>query len=413
MTDSSANPAVARLLARGVSMEHPASVVVGDEVDPARIAPGVRLGAGTRLFGKSLSIGPGCSLGDETPMTVRDCQLERGVALKGGYAEGAVFLAGATMGSGAHIRPGTLIEEEAGGAHTVGLKQTVLLPFVTLGSLINFCDILMAGGTSRKDHSEVGSSYIHFNFTPHQDKATASLVGDVPRGVMLDQPPIFLGGQGGLVGPSRIAFGAVIPAGTVYRGDAEAGGAIHYPDALPAGQARPYRTGVYKDIARVVRNNLAYIGNLKALRAWYRQARQPFLTRDGFGAACLEGALVQIESMLNERIKRLGGVIDKLPGSVEALASGRHGDRAAEVSRQKAWIAAWPEVEAACTADAGDAGDSPDARTALDALAAAEADDYLAAVKRLPAEAKDAGARWLQGIVDATATLAESKGTQG
>jgi bifunctional UDP-N-acetylglucosamine pyrophosphorylase/glucosamine-1-phosphate N-acetyltransferase len=77
----------------------------------------------------------------------------------------------------------------------------------------------MAGGTSRKNHSEVGSSYIHFNYTPNQDKATASLIGDVPKGVMLNQNPIFLGGQGGLVGPCRIAYGTVIAAGSVYRKD--------------------------------------------------------------------------------------------------------------------------------------------------------------------------------------------------
>jgi UDP-N-acetylglucosamine/UDP-N-acetylgalactosamine diphosphorylase len=87
-------------------------------------------------------------------------------------------------------------------AHAVGLKQTILFPFVTLGSLINFCDCLMGGGTSRRNHSEVGSSFIHFNYTPRQDKATASLLGDVPRGVMLDQPPIFLGGREESSGPS-------------------------------------------------------------------------------------------------------------------------------------------------------------------------------------------------------------------
>jgi hypothetical protein len=43
---------------------------------------------------------------------------------------------------------------------------------------------------NRKDHSEVGSSYIHFNYTPNQDKASASLLGDVPRGVMLREPPM-------------------------------------------------------------------------------------------------------------------------------------------------------------------------------------------------------------------------------
>jgi len=171
---------------------------------------------GCRIIGSS--IGPGCEIGAEGAVVIENCQLGRGVKLKGGYFSGSVFLDGANMGGGAHVREGTILEEEASGAHAVGLKQTVLLPFVTLGSLINFCDILMAGGTSRKNHSEVGSSYIHFNFTPNQDKATASLVGDVSRGVLLNQNPIFLGGQGGLVGPARIAYGTVIAAGGIYTG---------------------------------------------------------------------------------------------------------------------------------------------------------------------------------------------------
>ena len=92
------------------------------------------------------------------------------------------------MGLGAQVRETCILEEEASGAHCAGIKQTILLPFVTLGSLINFCDCLMAGGTSRQNHSEVGSSYIHFNFTPDGDKTTPSLIGDVPRGVMLAEP---------------------------------------------------------------------------------------------------------------------------------------------------------------------------------------------------------------------------------
>ena len=152
-------------------------------------------------------------------MTIQDCQLGTGVKLKGGFAQDAVFLDGASMGSGAHVRGGTILEEEANGAHTVGLKQTILMPFVTLGSLINFCDVLLAGGTSRTNHSEVGSSYIHFNFTPDGDKTTASLFGDVPRGVLLDRHPIFLGGQGGAVGPVATGFGTVVGAGSILRDD--------------------------------------------------------------------------------------------------------------------------------------------------------------------------------------------------
>ncbi|MBK8259758.1 MAG: hypothetical protein IPK80_00205 [Nannocystis sp.] len=99
-------------------------------------------------------------------MTVRDAVLGEGARIDGGFAEGAVLLRGASAGADAHLRAGTLMEEESSTAHAVGLKHTILLAFVTLGSLINFCDALVAGGTSRRDHSEVGSGYIHFNYTP-------------------------------------------------------------------------------------------------------------------------------------------------------------------------------------------------------------------------------------------------------
>ena len=86
-------------------------------------------------------------LGAEGPVTIEDCYLGPQVELKGGYLRQSVFLEKASMGLGAHVREGCLLEEEASGAHCVGLKQTILLPFVTLGSLINFCDCLMTGGT--------------------------------------------------------------------------------------------------------------------------------------------------------------------------------------------------------------------------------------------------------------------------
>ena len=189
-TQPSANAVcVEALLMRGVVIPEPDQVTIGEEVPPERVAPGVVLHPGTRLAGDTLSIGPGCELGTEQPVTVKNCQLGHNVVLAGGYFKEAVFLDGSAMGSAAHVRPGTLLEEAASGAHAVGFKQTILLAHVTTGSLINFCDVLMSGGTGRKDHSEVGSSYVHFNFTPHGDKATPSLIGDVPTGYAMIRPP--------------------------------------------------------------------------------------------------------------------------------------------------------------------------------------------------------------------------------
>ena len=77
----------------------------------------------------------------------------------------------------------------------------------------------MYGGMSNNIHAEIGSSYIHFNFTPHSDKSTQSLLGDVIRGIFLKKKPIFLGGNGGLIGPSRVNYGFFVSAGSTIKGN--------------------------------------------------------------------------------------------------------------------------------------------------------------------------------------------------
>ena len=378
------------LLRRGVRIAAPASVEIGDEVDPGRIAAGVVIHAGCKIFGATTSLGPGCVLGREAPATVEDCQLGEKVELKGGYFGGAVFLDGAAMGSGAQVRPGTILEEGAEMAHTVGLKQTIFFPFVVGGSLINFCDALMSGGRSRKVHSEIGSSFIHFNYTPHGDKATASLLGDVPRGVMLDRDPIFLGGQGGLAGPVRIEFGTVQAAGLVSRKDVLQPNQLVVPEAPPPG-VKPYGTG-YRSVARVVRNCAIYIGNVAALQVWYDQVRRPLLERTPHGAACLAGAMKQLAAVRKERMKRLDDVVERIAKEDRATLS-------ADLCREHeklcgGWTAARERLAAA-----GDA-DCPEKAAFLAAWTAAQEESYLARVQALPAEAKAAGTAWLQKIVD-------------
>ena len=247
---------IGALLNKGVVIPAPYAVEIGDDVDLDRISgDGVVIHAGCKIYGASTLILQGTKLGYEGPVTVENCQVGSDVHLKGGFFKKAVFLTGASAGYGAHIREGTIFEEEASVAHTVGLKQTILFPFVTLGSLINFCDCLMAGGTDRNNHSEVGSSFIHFNYTPNQDKATSSLIGDVPGGVMLNRPPIFLGGQGGLVGPCRLAYGIVAAAGTINRKDELRTGRLIFGGAAKGGNI-PFTPGVYRSEKRIVINNI-------------------------------------------------------------------------------------------------------------------------------------------------------------
>ncbi len=400
---------ITALLDKGVSIPCPSAVVIGDEVRTERIsAKGTVLYPGCRLAGAKTLIGPGAKIGFESPVTLVDCRLGPDVELKGGFFTGSVFLARSSMGSGAQVRECCLIEEEASGAHTVGLKQTILFPFVTLGSLINFCDCLMAGGTSRKDHSEVGSSYIHFNYTPNQDKATASLIGDVPRGVMLRQAPIFLGGQGGLVGPVRLGYGTLIAAGTVWENDCPQGGMLLKGSALLS--ERPLHAGLYREVRRKVCNNLLYIGNLAALRQWYVHVRKPFLkTQEGGGALC-EGALEVLDAALEERISRLRALAAKMEDSIP-IAEKVLQDRTKEthLKHKRELLQNWPEAEKRLSGLADDSiGQDGRVRfmNRIDERLSKGAGDYIDFIRALDRESADAGSAWLQSVVDAVVSRA-------
>ena len=387
------------LQARGVTFLAPETSYVADDVDPDRIASGATIYPGCRLSGAELSVGPGCVVGAEAPATVTNCQLGAKVHLAGGFFERATFLDGFKAGSGAHVRPGCLFEEESSIAHTVGVKQTVFFPWVASGSLINFCDCLMAGGTSRKNHSEIGSSYIHFNFTPHQDKATASLIGDVPRGVLLNQPPIFLGGQGGLVGPSVIEYGTVIPAGQIWRGDVTEPGRLVAKPAFRSTINTAYDARQYPSVKRVLRNNLLYIGNILALDLWYRAVRAKFMLSDASGAACHAGALLRLAEILEERLLRL----DELARKVEAsLALGQ--PRAVD-EEHTAFVGRWPELKATLAAmiSAREAAAAPDSVLAI--IEAWPKKDYLKTVQAVPSDSAAALTRWLAACPAATLAL--------
>jgi UDP-N-acetylglucosamine/UDP-N-acetylgalactosamine diphosphorylase len=321
------------------------------------------------------------------------------VTLAGGFFSGATFLDGVTFGSSGHVRPGTLLEEQASCAHSVGLKQTLLMPFVVTGSLVNFCDCLMAGGTCRKNHSEVGSSYVHFNFTPHGDKATASLIGDVPRGVLLNEAPIFLGGQGGLVGPARIAYGTVIAAGTVWRRDISEPGQLGMAGGGHASRSIQYDPTKFADMNRVVANNMRYIGNLHALLLWYRHVRAPFFGVEPTRRLVFDGAVRQLNAMLSERLKRL----DELVAKLREANSGRSPTEQPEFNR--GITAKWPAIVETLRGKIG-----MDHATALRDRFLQGLDSfggtagYVAFIQRLPPVAKASATGWLQAEVDAITT---------
>ena len=388
-----------QLIQKGVDIPNPLTLDLGDEVEVDQISGnGVKIYPGCRIYGKQTVISAGSRIGYEAPVTIDNCQLGPKVELKGGYFNASVFLEKANMGSGAQVREGCILEEEANGAHCVGIKQTILFPFVTLGSLINFCDCLMAGGTSRKDHSEVGSSYIHFNFTPDGDKATASLIGDVPRGVMLNQPAIFLGGQGGIVGPLRMAYGNVVAANSVLRNDVVEDNKLIVGRAH-LGKAINFRPRAYPNIRRIVENNIIYLANLMALEEWYLHVRRPFFEAPEFGRFIFSGLLDKLALAKKERIKRFQVLAEKARISAERDAESRP-----EPSGRKEFSERFAEIEALFAGGMVDDAVERyrgDFLSAFDKAGGESGADYIAVIQGLSADVSGKGTVWLQSVVDA------------
>ncbi|NNG00735.1 MAG: hypothetical protein HKM93_15220 [Desulfobacteraceae bacterium] len=392
-----------KISGNGVRLTKPEAIEIGDDVDLDSIqGSDITIYGGSRIYGSRTSIHSGAVLGYEAPVTIENCYIGPGVQLKGGFYKDSVFLKGASSGSGAQVREGTIFEEEASVAHTVGLKQTILFPYVTLGSLVNFCDCFMAGGTSRKDHSEVGSSYIHFNYTPNQDKATASLIGDVPRGVMLDHRPIFLGGQGGLVGPCRMEYGTVVAAGSIWRKDQLKPDLLVFEGAGKGGKM-PFTPGLYRSINRTIKNNIYYIANLLALRQWYIHVRGLFVS-DDFPKALHHGLVRVLDMNIDERISRLGEFCAKMPESIriyEDLLKEKASNKL--INQKKEVVAHWDEVKTSLITGKTSQGHHKNKDLFLEKLngrIAASGKDYLSTIQQLPSGDKIIGSHWLKSIVD-------------
>jgi UDP-N-acetylglucosamine/UDP-N-acetylgalactosamine diphosphorylase len=233
----------------------------------------------------------------------------------------------------------------------------------------------MSGGTSRRDHSEVGSSYIHFNYTPNQDKATASLIGDVPNGVMLNQRPIFLGGQGGLVGPCRLAFGTVVAAGSIYRKDELRPGRLIFEGLMKSGNIA-FTSSMFRSLKRIMANNIIYIANLIALMQWYLHVRSKFIS-DNFPDVLFEGLKEKLNMAIDERIRKLKDFCKNQPDFVGI-----------EESFNKMRL------------NEGDGSLRDTFLKHIDSGIQKSGVNYISVIKGLENKSSELGTKWLQGIVD-------------
>jgi hypothetical protein len=313
------------LEAQGVIVLDRRQVYLDEAVNLGRIRAGAILYPGTRLVGSRTFIGAGAKIGREGPAVLENAIIGENAEVASGYLNDSVMLRDARVGSGAHIRVGTLLEEEASTGHAVGLKHTVLMSFVTFGSLINFCDALVSGGRSRREHTEVGSGFIHFNYTPRGrtgDKATPSLIGDVPCGVFLRQPRIFLGGLSGIVGPQKVGFGSLTVAGQVLRREVP-------PNRIVGDVAHAIdeeSQGLNQFPARILKLNLQYIGQLAALQAWYhdvRLARIPQSAEYNDLRIVTQSAHDLLSISIDERVQRLRQFLDERGLAMPGLPTSR------------------------------------------------------------------------------------------
>ena len=196
----------------------------------------------------------------------------------------------------------------------------------------------------------------------------------------------------------------MIPAGLVWRGDATAENQLLAPEQKPAGRSGAFQAGAYKSIARIVRNNLLYIGNLRALEQWYRHARRPLMNRDAWSLACYEGALARLRECLEERIKRLGELAAKLPRSVE-LARQSGSGAASWIAEQEKFARQWPALEAALKHMPADDVGAVERSNVVGALLQKADGSFVEAVRALPAGVRRDATAWLQQIVEQTVAL--------
>jgi bifunctional UDP-N-acetylglucosamine pyrophosphorylase / glucosamine-1-phosphate N-acetyltransferase len=303
---------LAALSEKGVTVWGPERVYVGEDVCLDRVCAGATL-LNAHITGKSSFIGAGAQIGTSGLARIHDAQIGSHAILGAGSYESCVLLASAKARGFADVRPGTILEEEAEIAHNVGLKNTVLTVAVVAGSSINFCDVLLTGGSSRRDHSEIGSGAVHFNFDPRGDKF-GSLMGNA-TGCLLRSRRIFVGGNSGIVAPVHLDFGAVVAAGSMVRKDVGEN-QLSFGDS--AGRGGDYDLERYYDLGKKFTVTAKLIGELCALRAWYRHVRLPF-------AASEEGPLylaaaAELARHVKHRCEQLAKVIEKLERSVSLPA---------------------------------------------------------------------------------------------
>jgi len=343
------------------------NIFVGEDVDLNRIEAKVELYPGCRLTGRKTLIQEGARIGLKGPCILHNMVIGKGAVLGSGSFEESVLLNYVKLGTSIRVRETCLMEEKAECSFSTDVKQTVLLANTVLGSEINFCDIFMAGGTSRADHSEVGSGVIHFNFTPFGesgDKVTASLLGDSPRGVFYRSPRIFIGGHSSLIGPVKIGFGSVVAAGSqVISNIAER--TLNFGGRPSSKDIKDFNFQCYRSIARKVSVSIEYIGQLAALWHWYNIARRSAASTP-IEEETVSAAVALIADAIKTRVNRFDRFHSYMKRSIALnRAEGSEG----LVKQQETFQDLWPSYREKLLDYSKVLGDEKSMQTVIDGIA--------------------------------------------
>ena len=415
MSDFYSSQELGQLAQRGVQILLPEQTAIRRDVNLQQLESGAVLHPGTRLQGQSTRvrtgaeigpggfvvledsvIGPGATVGAQGPVSLRQSWVGPQTILGMGVAEEAVFLgrehAGAppTAGVGFRIRKGSLYEEGACSGQHTDTKMTLLMPWVTLGSNINFCDVLLAGGTGDlpDQFSEVGSGTIHFNFTIRGDKATASLLGNVCEGVFLRSERLFIGGNCSLLGPLLAEFGAFSAAGVRLPRQLASGlnlGTAHLPGH------KNYDPRCFPNLRWIVSTQLQFFGELVALFHWYDQVRVR-IAIDTFVESLYRQGQYIVQRNLEERIAQLQ-LLTELVAENQS-----HSERVlpeTKLKDQRAWLQGWAQRKEQLQSYASIPNLAPE--ILLRELVDAEG-TYTRRIQQLSPATVEVGQQWLEGI---------------
>ena len=136
------------------SMIYPFVHITGSKT---QIHSGARIGVRGPVILENSFIGENAVIGDLGQVTLIDTVIGAKSVLGAGVAEQSVFLGKESMvndfttGYGFRVRKGSLYEEDASSAQHTDTKMTILFPWTTLGSDINFCDCLLYTSPSPRD----------------------------------------------------------------------------------------------------------------------------------------------------------------------------------------------------------------------------------------------------------------------